>query len=220
MNRKAFSLQEILVVMAIIAVMTIILVTGGLSLRKQADIRVAENTVLTLSTALDLYYEKNGQYPFEALAYLPDSTDPGHISFGREELAEEIMIYLGYDVATTAYSVAVDETRNYQASIEALYYFLQQDPATRETLDSIPNRYVTAKSASDSTVLEELEIDAAEYIPLIRVVDPWGSPYRYIYEAGSGVAKIESAGPDGEFGRNDAGVDADEDAKNFDNISN
>ena len=72
---------------------------------------------------------------------------------------------------------------------------LMNEPQTADILGSIPDKFLRTYSNG------------------IAVYDPWGQPYRYIYEDGYGTAIIESAGPDGQWG-----IDAD-DEKSFDNIS-
>jgi prepilin-type N-terminal cleavage/methylation domain-containing protein len=184
-TNKAFSLQEMLVVVAIIAVMVVILITTGTHLQKQAKIKAAENTLAVLSTALEKYHLLHGEYPFEAEVYLPP---PGATKEQQEA--------------------------GYRKSIEDLYKELVSYPEITEILNSIPDKFLTAKNAIG--VINE----DAQGNPVIRIVDPWGQPYRYIYEDGYGTAIdgygtaiIESAGPDGQWG-----IDAD-DEKSFDNIS-
>jgi prepilin-type N-terminal cleavage/methylation domain-containing protein len=207
MNKRAFSLQELLIVIVIIAIMTVILITGGLSLRRQADVRAAQNTLAVLSTALDIYYDAISKYPLAdylnvdgnvGVAPYYSVDDKG---FRKEDLTEiygDSWINPEPDVVKA----------NYQASIEALYRFLVDFPETAELLDSIPDRYLTAKNSNGDVIMLGQR-------SLIRIVDPWGNPYRYAYEEGYGVAVIESAGPDGKF----AITPADDEGYNLDNIS-
>lgn len=210
-NNKAFSLQEMLIVIAIIAVMTVILVTSGLSLRKQADIRATKNTLVTLSVALDKYHENYGQYPFEAAPYLPDAVDIGYTweSLQPDPNPDDDR-WVNREPRDKDDNN--DDLANYQASIQALYRKLNDYPETAEILGSISDSFKTAKN-SDGDIIS---LDGQ---PLVRIVDSWGNPLRYVYEDGNGVAVVESAGSDGLFGRKLAGDDAAEDEKNLDNIS-
>jgi type II secretory pathway pseudopilin PulG len=204
-NNKAFSLQELLLVIAIIAVMVVVLVTSGLSLRKQADLRAVDNTLAVLNTALDTYYDARGSYPFIAEPYYTMGTEADFtddIGFMRNDASA----VLGGGGWTNQEPDLIKA--NYQASIEALYRLLLDAPETAEMLDSISEQYITAKNSNGDVIMLGQR-------PLIRVIDPWGNPYRYVYADGYGVASIESAGPDGKF----ALTPADDEGYNSDNIS-
>ncbi len=219
-KNSAFTLQELLIVIGIIAIMMVILITSGHALKKQADLRDARGTLLILSTALEKYHELHGVYPFEAAPYLPgvlpDDTDDS--GYNRNMLAADITSALG---AATYTPFVYSEQKNYQASIEALYFFLERDTAANEILSAIPAKYLTVKDADDAALDELLfSADLPDPVPLIRILDPWGNPYRYVYEAGYGVAIVESAGPDGMFARVPASEDNDDEKqKDLDNIS-
>lgn len=203
-SNKGFSLHEMLVVVAVIAVVIVILITTGNRLREQANIKAAENTLLVLSTALERYYSKYGQYPFEAAPYLPDA-EPEDEGFTENDL--HILIGGGWQNREND-----TEKANYMASIAGLYRKLNSDNEIAEILGAVPDKFLTARNSENAVIMLGGE-------PLIRIIDPWGNPYRYIYIDGQGTAVIESAGPSGKFGRTPAGEDAEEDKKNNDNIS-
>ncbi len=206
-KNSAFTLQELLVVIAVIAVMMVILVSSARTLKRQSELRDAKNTLLVLSMAVEKYHEIHGKYPFEAKPYLPDAMDLDDIGFTRADL----VMVLGSDA--WGYPEPKVQTANYQASIETLYRFLENDPQTAAIIAAIPEKFLTAKN-SDGDVI------SLAGMPLIRIVDPWGMPYRYMFETGYGVAIVESAGPDGKFARVPASEDNDDEKqKDLDNIS-
>ena len=222
-KNNAFTLQELLVVIAVIAVMVVILISTVHVLKKQSDLRDAKSTLLVLSTALEKFHELRGRYPFYADPYLPgllvnDATDDS--GYDRDDLAANIIAALGLDAATPYTPFVYSEENNYQASIEGLYFFLRNNPATNEILGSIPDKYLTVKDASNSNLNELLVIPSQPNpVQLIRIVDPWGTPYRYTCQMDGGIAVVESAGPDKMFARTPPGDDTVEDQKDLDNIS-
>ncbi len=66
MNRKGFTLVEIMIVVAIIALLAAIAVPNLLTARKTANDAAAKATIRSLSTAAEVYATSNsGKYPVE-----------------------------------------------------------------------------------------------------------------------------------------------------------
>ncbi|MDP2654131.1 MAG: type IV pilin protein [Candidatus Omnitrophota bacterium] len=63
MNRKAFTLVEILLVVGIIALLATIAIPNLLRSRLSANESSAQSTLKTISTALESYYVTNNNYP-------------------------------------------------------------------------------------------------------------------------------------------------------------
>jgi hypothetical protein len=96
---------------------------------------------------------------------------------------------------------------------EAMYFFLNRVPESRQTLDKIDRKLVTNLGLDDQPM--QITIDpGAKVYPLFRVIDPWGTTLRYDYYNDTGTLAermkskktfplITSAGPDKEFGSAD-----------------
>ncbi len=76
MNRKGFTLVEIMIVVAIIALLAIIAIPNLLRAKISANDALAKTTLRTLSTASETYATaNNGKYP-EAITDLTEVTPP------------------------------------------------------------------------------------------------------------------------------------------------
>ncbi len=69
---RAFTLVEILVVIAIITMLVGLLMTGGISAKKKANEFQTETMIASLETALSLYHTDFGAYPDSGIDNLVD----------------------------------------------------------------------------------------------------------------------------------------------------
>jgi general secretion pathway protein G len=64
-NKKAFTLIELIVVLAVISILAGFLFTAGQASRRKAKETRAEAMIASLETAVSIYYADNGDYPSE-----------------------------------------------------------------------------------------------------------------------------------------------------------
>lgn len=207
-HKHGLTLVEMLIVMAIIALLATMVIGIAAQLDSQGKTKLAESTIAILAGALDEFqdYEysyappyANFDFPLDCSVYPVDvleQTLSGALGAASVEIAN-------HDTA---------ECLKYSAS-EVLYFFLSCVPESRKTIDRIDSSLVTSLNDVGATI--EISIDGGPFSPLFRFVDPWGVTLRYDYydetepdpilrEKGKRTFPvIVSAGPDKKFGTAD-----------------
>jgi len=210
-NNAGVTLVEILVVVAIIAILVTMVIGIATRIDTQGKERLTKNTIALLTAALGEFNDYGYSYSDSSYADFKFPLDCN--GFSQSELENELQTALGLGAGGVAISGGTHDA-NYSGS-EALYFFLSRVPESRKTLDKIDKSLITSKGKNkqDMTVT----IDSKEY-PLFRVIDPWGETLRYSYYDNGGENSpssepgrssprafpvITSAGPDKEFGSAD-----------------
>ncbi len=214
-NKRAFTLIEMLVVVAVIVILLSIVAGVGRNVYTKAQIRNTEATITTLSTILQEYQNQNKNRDFPtpttvAPAPVNDLSDFdllrkrfGYFYHGNENYIAVVDCKAGdHDVFTwddeSDFTDDIKPVADHRAdrlyaraSIEFMYQFLDEVTACREKLAKLPES-VVVNSDKDSIYL----FDRTK--PLLEIVDAWDHPL--MYEATSGnFPTITSAGPDGMF---------------------
>lgn len=169
-SQTGVTIIELLVAIAIIAILAVGMFTVGSRVNTQTQEKLTQTTIETLVTALEEYYDFYGKFPFDANENY-DQTD------------------LESDLGTVVNGTHIDE----YSSSEALYYFLNKTPTSRKIVNSINESWLTNLDEGKDDLI--IEIDSKDY-PLIRIIDPWGSPFRYTYNKDDNFPVIISFGPD------------------------
>ena len=192
-NNYGLTLVEILVAVTIIALLTAGLYSVSNYLETQAKIKLAESNIDTLVTALEQYHDFYDRFPFE--------TDANYGRIQLESLTEPNGLK-GSVVDKTGNPLSVTDYNEIYASSEALYYFLNQIPASKKIIGSLNHSLITNKDYKGVEYFIKFNIDPNCY-PLIHIIDPWKSPLRYTYSQtqGNNFPLIESAGPDKDFNK-------------------
>ena len=193
-DKKGFSITEILVVIAILAILITLVLRAGRRLKTQADEKLAKSTIGVLVAAIEHYYNYHGGFPVVTV-----DAALGRTGYGETELIEDVASDFGLlitDVTVVLNPLAHDAG---YCSSEALFYFLDKNPECRRIIEVITESQITCKDADGANIILEVNTGAAvpTDIPLIRFIDPWGNAFRYTYTAGDTFPTIESAGPDG-----------------------
>ncbi len=201
----AFTLIEMLVVVAVIAVLVTIVISVATRLDTQGKINRTQNTFALLNTALSEFQDYGFTYvtgsQYANLKFPIDCT-----GFTANELESALRDALGKTVTITA----SDPNNKDYSSTQALYFLLSRVPQSRQTIEKIDSKLTSSDAAGKIAVQNEGDF------PLTHINDAWCKPLQYDYyedekNPGSTQMKdsiktfpvITSAGPDGKFGTSD-----------------
>lgn len=182
-RHTGLTLIEILVAVTIVAILAAGLYSVSDYLQKQSQIKLTESTIQTIVAALEQYYDFKGSFPFQADA-----------NYNDVNLVNDMG---GNIMADNQCSTSATDHNSIYASSEVLYYFLNQIPASRKIENSINQSLITDKIAAKEYFIHI----GTNCYPLIHIVDPWYTPFRYTYSTGDNFPVIESAGPDKDFNK-------------------
>ena len=201
----AFSLIEMLVVVAVIAVLVTIVISVTARLDVQGKINRTQNTLALLNTALSEFHDYGYCYDgdFSVFKFPLDCN-----GFSETEL--QTALAQACDIASVTISGGTHDA-NY-SECEAMYFLLNRMPACERTMQQIEKAFWNNKGTNGVAITFHIDSDTTDY-PLFRFVDAWGNTLRYDYyedEKDNTVTKnmkdtkktfpvITSAGPDGRF---------------------
>jgi len=171
----AFTLIEMLIVIAVIAILVSVVVGLARRMDNQGKERLTENTIALIGNALEQFRDFGYQYSNSSYAefHFPLDCNDYPNPKGLLELT------LQDALAVTSVSVVgpVAHQPGYSGS-EALYFFLSQVPQCRKTLDRIDESLLTDRDENHNRLV--LNVAGRQY-PLLRFIDPWGTALRYDY---------------------------------------
>lgn len=193
-SRRAFTIIELLVVMAIIAILSGIFFGVASGVRERSRISRAQSDLVLLAQYLEQYKAHYGDYPHVTLL---ESTSAG----GGEKVEGEEGIVALYDALNGLRAVdGKPLTSRERAFIDRSKFNHEYSPS------------------QGSPPITDPEKDS------VALLDPWGNAYRYFYKSTStwedGASYVlYSVGPSGEHEQPNADGYADKsDFKNLDNI--
>jgi len=185
--KKAFTLIEVLVTLTIILILVGIMTGLGKYLKTSSSEDLTESAIQVVGLALEQYYSVHTAFPPQIDSKADWETE------------------LGSAITLVPPGTAPADAEFWQSS--ALFYYLDQTPASRQFLESLAAQMTTNKNASGVKLVIEIPTGGTKY-DLVRIVDAWGRPLRYEYAVGDVFPQVISAGADGKF-------DTGDDLKNF-----
>lgn len=181
MRQFGLTLIEMMVVIALIAILASIVITVAARIHNRAKENLARNTIAILNAALDQFRDFGYRYDntvvnYSGFAFPLDCND-----FLNPDIQKTLQNALGADSALID---PVNSTHLPEYSgCEAMYFFLSRIPDCRKTLDRIDKSLLTNLDANKQPM--ELVIDYGggqqRRFPLLRVIDPWGTTLHYDY---------------------------------------
>jgi prepilin-type N-terminal cleavage/methylation domain-containing protein len=223
--KSGFTLIEMLMVVAIIAILVSMVVGITKRIDDQSKERLCRNTIALIGNALEQFrdfgYEYKDPY-FAGLTFPLDCNgyDPKNASTLLCLNLQDTLRNALYSSTATAITIwpVAQHAPNFSGS-EAMYFILSQIPDCRTTLDKIDKSLLTNKGIDKVTdiVITVPSGATTTNLPFTRIIDPWGTPLRYDYYpecadyTGGGLYKdyrdsakrtfpvITSAGPDKQF---------------------
>ena len=201
-TKTGVTLVEMLVVVAIIAILATMVIGIAARIDNQAKERLAKSTIAIINAALGQFQDYGYRYKhsdYTDFEFPLDCND-----FPASELRTTLQQALGKSISIIPIG---SHDPNYSGS-EALYFFLSRVPESRKTLEKIDRSLITSEGSDKQDMI--INIDGRGY-PLYRFIDPWGKTLRYDYynekattfdrmrKSKRSFPLITSAGPDGNF---------------------
>ena len=211
-DKTGFTLVEILVVVAIIAILTLMVITLAARFETQGKERGMKSALALLDAALGEFRDYGFSYRHPDYNDLEFPLDCN--GFSKTDLEATLRDALG---AVSVSIIGDHNDPNFSGS-EALYFFLSKVPDSRKTLEKIDSSLITSKDKNKQDMT--ITIDVVKEYPLFRIIDPWGRTLRYDYydenppplipsqikdmqDSKKVFPVITSAGQDGVFGTDD-----------------
>ncbi len=208
-TKRCFTLIEMLVVIAIVAILATLVVGIASRIETREKEKRCRSALALLTTALAQFHEYGFVYKgnFTEFKFPLDCND-----FSTVGVEATVGNVLG--VAAENVHVIGNHDPNYSGD-EVMYLLLSMVPTSRETLGKIDKKLVTnlGRDGQPMKITIRTGVDTKEY-PLFRIIDLWGTMLRYDYynEWGNQNEReksrrtfpvITSAGPDKLFGTDD-----------------
>lgn len=172
-TRRAFTLIEILVVVAIVAVLVAITTVVGTAVIDSGKKRATQGVLQTLDAALAAYMDQKGEKP-PALVEIPSAKIPSNLP---NTVAGESIFYPAID------GRGRESTSDELFEVNSVALFIESArtvPETQDIIDSISPRFLQNFSPDET------------YFPfLLTAFDAWGNPIRYVHPKFDGIIERE-----------------------------
>jgi len=226
-NKTGLTLVEILVVVAIIAILATMIIGLSHRIDTQAKEKLTASTIAMLTAALEQFYDYDynyqGQYsdfdfPLDCNGFT--KADIEHADMLSAALGGKTVEIVGIDKDYVEHSNVDHKIEDSGCAV--LCFFLNRVAEIRKALEKIDASMLTNEGTSDGGTVRVyimIKIDDKHY-PFLRVVDAWDTTLRYDYyneqlppldafefdimrDTKRTFPLITSAGPDRRFGTSD-----------------
>jgi prepilin-type N-terminal cleavage/methylation domain-containing protein len=205
-QKPGLTLIEILLAVAIVAMLVTVTAVSTATLRRQAQVRLTESTIAVISSALQQYNEFYGKYPpqVDPSIDLTDSAKQRLLFVGVVNHASDATAALRVINKTTGAVVppvpatAIPLPANVQS--EVLYLYLSGVPASRSIVSKLSDQMAVSElDTSGNAFVIYWTTPRQEWRQLFWLRDAWGKPLSYQYNSGDPYPVLTSAGPDKKF---------------------
>ena len=186
-RKKAFTLIEVLVTLAIILILAGALVTAGKYLRVRAERQLTQSAIEVISTALQQYYDQTGNFP--------------PMIWTADEL-ETALSAATVTVVSPGGTHPTSNTGRIWWASESLFYFLDRVPQSKAVLSGLSNRMLSNKDETGVGLQVQISVGGTTTTyDWVRFVDAWGTTIDYRYNnteyaiSGYSFPLVRSAGP-------------------------
>ena len=223
MVKRGFTLIEMIITVAVIVILVSMVIGITKRIDDQNKERLCRNELAFIDNALEQFRDFGYNYKLNAALTASEMTfynslnfPPDCSVFNLAEFQDELIRVFDSSVAV----ISPDGTLNYPnvySGCQSPYFFLSQVPKCKRVLEQIPSTALTNIDEAGNRMVVRVTTSVQQDYPLMRVVDPWGTPLRYDYydetlvnpfntsitQTVKNFPVITSAGPDGIFGNSD-----------------
>jgi prepilin-type N-terminal cleavage/methylation domain-containing protein len=216
-TKTGFTLVEMVVVIAIVAVLATMVIGIAAHIDSRKDQKRAGRTLTLLNTALGQFHDYGFSYDkdsdYTAFGFPLDCN-----GFDKDGVEDALEAALGLEAG--AVIIIGAHNPDYSGN-EVMYLLLSMVPSSRQTLEKIDKKLITSLGSDKQPM--EITIGSAEDLreyQLFRVLDPWGTALQYDYydeqlppittaelntmkDSKKSFPLVTSAGPDRLFGTDD-----------------
>jgi prepilin-type N-terminal cleavage/methylation domain-containing protein len=184
--KSGFTLIEMLLVVAIIAILVSMVVGVAKRIDDQSKERLCRNSIALLGNALEQFRDFGYEYKSPDYADLAFPLDCNNLSTTNLNSYLNLEIVLRNAIYPPSSVTFVNIYGAYDPSFSgstAMYFILSQIPDCRTTLDKIDKSLLTNLGTDGNPMtisIEGASVVIATY-PCTRIVDPWKKPLRYDY---------------------------------------
>jgi prepilin-type N-terminal cleavage/methylation domain-containing protein len=186
-KKKAFTLLEVLVTLAIILVLAGALIGTGRYLRVKAERQLTQSAIDVICMALQQYFDQTDHFP-------PVAGSETDLKTALSVTAVKVSRGTHPEYLSTP---DASEGERWWRS-ESLFYFLDRVPQSKAILNGLSSQILSNKDANGIGLQVEIPTGGTTH-DWVRFVDTWGVSLNYTYTAGDVFPLLTSAGPDKKF---------------------
>lgn len=172
-KQSSFTLIEMIVVVAVIAILTTMVVGIATRISNQSKKQLTKNTFALLNAALGQFCDY--EYRYKHLDYF-DLDFPLDCNGLSQSQLETTLTKALKAKSVSIIPLNIHSPNN--SGSEVLYFFLRELPTSRQTLEKIDDSLITNLGSNKQSM--NIIINGRTR-PLLRIIDAWGISLRYDY---------------------------------------